>query len=62
MWRILVALVFNVAVAVAFYAFGASRSVSWFTFLALMVFAAVADLDQHLSVIEGKLDAIVERR
>jgi ABC-type dipeptide/oligopeptide/nickel transport system permease subunit len=62
MWRALIALVFNVAVAVAFHAFGASLSVSWLTFLGLMVFAGVAELGQHLSLIEDKLDAIIGKK
>jgi hypothetical protein len=56
--RFAVAIVFDLIVAVIFRFFGASLPTCWFTFLLLLVFAAVAEVDLHLNEIERKLDAI----
>lgn len=58
--RFLISVGFNVAVAVTFRFFGATLSTCWFTFLALTLLAALAEMGQHLQVIDSKLDAILE--
>jgi hypothetical protein len=60
--RFLVAIGFNVVVAVIFHFFGASLSTCWFTFLGLTLFAALAEVDNSLSEIDSKLDSILERQ
>jgi hypothetical protein len=55
--RFLAAIAFNAAVAVVFRFFGASLSTCWFTFIGLNLGAALAEVGQHLHIIEGKLDA-----
>ncbi len=58
--RFLIAIGFNTAVAVIFHFFGATLSTCWFTFLGLVLFAALAEVGQHLYIIDGKLDSILE--
>jgi hypothetical protein len=90
MWRLVIVVMFNAGVAIAFYALGATLSVSWFTFLGLMVFASVGEVElrifqfeirlaefqgeaqvwfdtisemaRQIDRIEGKMDAISERK
>ena len=58
--RFLSAVAFNVLVAVVFRLFGAGLSTCWFTFLGLTLFVALGLVDQHMYVIESKLDLILE--
>jgi hypothetical protein len=60
--RFLIAIGFNVVVAVIFHFFGASLSTCWFTFLGLTLFAAIAEVDTFLREIDSKLDSILEVR
>jgi hypothetical protein len=56
--RFLIAIGFNIVVAVVFYVFGSGLMVAWFTFLALTGFAALGEIGQALDSIARKLDAL----
>lgn len=60
--RFLIAVGFNIVVAVIFHFFGASLSTCWFTFLGLVLFAAQTMIGQHLYIIDGKLDSILREQ
>jgi hypothetical protein len=59
--RFLIAVGFNIVVAVVFRLFEATLSTCWFTFLGLTLFAALGEVDRHLGVLDRKLDSILNK-
>ncbi len=64
--RVLIALLFNLGVAVGIYLLGASVATAWFTFLGLTIVAGLGDndirLQERLDEIENKLNALLVER
>lgn len=60
--RVLIALVFDVAIAFTMYWFGVGAATAWLTFLILFMFAGLAEMSDRLASIERKLDAIPKEK
>ncbi|MGA7793371.1 MAG: hypothetical protein ABR881_14625 [Candidatus Sulfotelmatobacter sp.] len=59
--RILLALVFNTAIAFFIYWLGASAGIAWLTFLLFWMFAGLAEMSDTIWGIHRKLDTILEK-
>ena len=59
---LLLALVFDVAIGIAFYYFGASPATAWFTFLAFFGFTGLAEVSSQLHEVSGRLDKLTSRQ
>jgi hypothetical protein len=55
-YRIMLALVFNLAIAFFVYWFSRSITTAWLTFLLFWMFAGLAEMSDRLASIERKLD------
>jgi hypothetical protein len=59
--RFVIAVVFNLTVAVGLHFLGMSTTTAWLTFLAFCGFAALAEIGMQLSSVQEKLDVITRR-
>jgi hypothetical protein len=59
--RVLLALVFNTAIAFVVYWLGAGAGIAWLTFLLFWMFAGLAEMSDRLWQIQGGLDTILKK-
>jgi len=59
--RILLALVFNLAIAFFVYWFSRSATTAWLTFLVFWLFAGLAEMSDMVWGMHRKLDSILEK-